>query len=133
MVLTPRTARRQDTIGTQQSNLTETMTPTGQRYSDARYSYPKMTPDRVIGTSPGDEEDGVGNGDVGGPEDGANNVPPAYRQQQSNMTELTDKKQGYGKSMHAIESKPFEVVENYEEQEEDDEMPPSEVQEEEKE
>lgn len=34
---------------------------------------------------------------------------------QSNMTEMTEMKQGYGKSIHAIESKPFEVSREVEE------------------
>ena len=96
-----------------------------------RYSYPKMTPGRFIEISPdGDEGDGEGNSQVvgdGGPPERSSDVPPqgAHRQYQSNMTEMTEVKQGYGKSMHAIESKPFEVAEDDPEQEED-EMPPEE-------
>ena len=90
-----------------------------------RYSYPKMTPGRFIGVSPDGDEDDEGSSHVGGGAERSSDMPPASRQYQSNMTELTEVKQGYGKSMHAIESKPFEVAENDPEQEED-EMPPEE-------
>lgn len=58
-----------------------------------------MTPNRVIGQSP---------------EDGGHGSYP----RESDMTQMTEQKQGYGKSMHAIESKPFEVL-KYEVEDED--------------
>lgn len=90
-----------------------------------RYSYPKMTPGRFIGVSPDGDEDDEGNSQAGTGPQRNSDMPPAFRQYQSNMTEVTEVKQGYGKSMHAIESKPFEVAEDDPEQEED-EMPPEE-------
>jgi len=62
-----------------------------------------MTPNRVIGQSP---EDGSAGGHGSYP-------------RESDMTQMTERKEGYGKSMHAIESKPFEVS-KYEEEEEED-------------
>ena len=78
-----RQAQRQDTIGTQNT------------VSDARYSYPKVTPGRIIEASPAEKQTEPSQFQKG-------------RLQQSEMTEMTEMKQSYGKSMHAIESKPFD-------------------------